>query len=230
MRLDFFIANASGLSRKEAKRALGAGEIEVDGEVCRKGAYKLQSGQQVTLQGQPLALPGERYLMLHKPAGVVCSTEDGDHLSVLSLIPADQRRGLVIVGRLDLDTTGLLLLTTDGQWSHRVTSPRHQCPKTYRVSLAEPLAEDAVVLLTEGVMLRNDSKPAVAADVSLVDELTIDLTITEGRYHQVKRMIAAVGNRVTGLHRLKVGGIMLDPALAAGEYRQLTAEEIACMA
>lgn len=229
MRLDFFVANASGLSRKDAKRALSAGEVWVDGEPCRKGAHRLAPGQQVTLRGLPLVLASDRYLMLHKPAGVVCATEDKDHLTVLSLIPPELRRGLLVVGRLDLDTTGLLLLTTDGQWSHRVTSPRRQCPKTYRVGLAAPLAQDALTALKQGVMLKNDPKPAVATEAVAVDASTIDLTITEGRYHQVKRMVAAVGNRVSQLHRLRIGDVQLDRTLAPGEYRELSAEEMASL-
>lgn len=227
MRLDYFVANASGLTRKDAKRAMAAGEVSVNGEICRKGAYKLSHGQTVSLRGVPLSLPGERYLMLHKPAGLVCSTDDGDHLTVLSLIPPDLRNGLHIVGRLDLDTTGLLLLTTDGQWSHQVTSPRRHCPKTYRVTLADDIDETAIRLLRQGVMLRNDPKPAKAADLAVIDKNIIDLTITEGRYHQVKRMLAAVENRVTALHRLSVGHIHLDVGLAPGAYRELSEEEIA---
>ncbi len=229
MRLDFLVANATGLSRKDAKRALSAGEVSVDGEVCRKGAVKLAAGQQVTLRGQVLTLPADHYLMLHKPTGVVCATEDSEHLTVLSLLPPDLRPGLVVVGRLDLDTTGLLLLTTDGQWSHRVTSPRRHCPKTYRVGLAEPMTEDALGALKRGVTLRNDPKPAVATDAVPVTERVIDLTITEGRYHQVKRMMAAVGNRVCTLHRLSIGKVELDAALAPGEYRPLTTDEIASL-
>lgn len=229
MRLDFLVANASDLSRKDAKRALSAGEVSVDGDVCRKGAFKLTPGQQVTLRGQLLSLPADRYLMLHKPAGVVCATEDAEHLTVLSLIPPELRTGLVVVGRLDLDTTGLLLLTTDGQWSHRVTSPRRQCPKTYRVGLAEPMTAAALDALKQGVTLRNDPKPAVATAAVAVTECTIDLTITEGRYHQIKRMVAAVGNRVCTLERLRIGPVGLDAALAPGEYRELTTAEVASL-
>lgn len=226
MRLDYFIANASGLSRKDAKRALGAGDVSVDGKVCKQASYKLVPGESVRLRGESLTLPRERYLMLNKPEGVVCSTEDGDHLTVLSLIPAELRTGLHIVGRLDLDTTGLLLLTSDGQWSHRITSPRRRCPKTYRATLADAINDEALHQLRQGVMLKNDAKPATATEVRLLEDRVIELTITEGRYHQVKRMLAAVGNRVTALHRQSVGEIELDPALAPADYRELTEKEI----
>lgn len=227
MRLDHYLANATHMSRKDAKQAISRGQVRVDGQPCRQAALHVAAGQQqITLQGQPLSLPGERYLMLNKPTGVVSATTDRDHLTVLSLLPTDQRSNLHIAGRLDIDTTGLVLLTTDGQWSHRITSPKVECEKIYRVELAEPMTAEAIQAIETGLQLHNDVRKTRSARVVVVAETVIELTITEGRYHQVKRMMAAVGNHVAGLHRLQIGEIQLDPALAPGESRALTGQEI----
>lgn len=227
LRLDQFLANCTELSRKDAKRAIGAGAVTVDGVVCKSANRKIPADARVTLEGEQLALPGERYLMMNKPAGVVSATSDSEHPTALDLLPAELARDLHMAGRLDLDTTGLLLLTTDGQWSHRITSPRTDCPKTYRVSLSEPLTGVSEQALVTGVELRNENRKTRPATVRRVDDRVIELTISEGRYHQVKRMLASVGNHVEALHRIRVGAIVLDPALSPGEYRPLTEQEIA---
>ncbi|MDI9244083.1 pseudouridine synthase [Marinobacter sp. CHS3-4] len=227
MRLDFFIANATELSRKESKRAIGQGRVQLEGECCRQPATKVRSTANVSLDGQALSLAGERYLMLNKPPGVISATADSQQPTVLDLLPPEERHGLHIVGRLDKDTTGLLLLTTDGQWSHRITAPRSNCGKTYRATLAEPLSDRDIQELEAGVMLKDEPEPTLPATVRTVGEMTIELTLSEGRYHQVKRMLAAVGNRVISLHRIRIGDIALDGSLSPGEYRELTADEVA---
>lgn len=225
MRLDQFIATSTELSRKDAKRAISRGEVTVNEQICKGANTRLAGHERVALSGTLLTLPGERYLMMNKPAGVVSATTDSDHPTVLDLLPSDITRNLHIAGRLDADTTGLLLLTTDGKWSHRVTSPRTDCPKTYRVTLSEPLTDAAAQQLERGVELHNDPKPTRPAGVKVLEERIIELTISEGRYHQVKRMLAAVGNHVDALHRLRIGKVELDTALGPGEYRELTPEE-----
>lgn len=227
LRLDQFISSCSELSRKEAKRAIGSGAVTVAGAICKSANRKISDDARITLNGKLLTLPGERYLMMNKPEGVVSATSDSEHPTALDLLPPELTRDLHIAGRLDLDTTGLLLLTTDGQWSHRITSPRTDCPKTYRVSLGEPLTDSAEQALTTGVLLRNEDRKTQPAVVRRVEDGVIELTISEGRYHQVKRMLAAVGNHVLALHRIRVGSIILDPELAPGEYRALTEQEIA---
>jgi 16S rRNA pseudouridine516 synthase len=227
MRLDQFIATSSELSRKEAKRAIHAGTVEVNSEVWKGTGKHVPAGAQVMLDGVQLTLPGEGYFMLNKPAGFISATRDGDHPTALDLMPSELARNLHIAGRLDADTTGLLLLTSDGQWSHRVTSPRVECTKTYQVALSEPISQAAITALETGVMLRNDPKQTKPAQVKVLQPQLIELTISEGRYHQVKRMLAAVGNHVTALHRSHIGEVALDMALAAGEYRPLTSPEIA---
>tara|TARA_B100002003_G_scaffold48700_1_gene43855 strand:+ start:5567 stop:6259 length:693 start_codon:yes stop_codon:yes gene_type:complete len=225
MRLDQFIATSTELSRKDAKRAISRGEVTVNEQICKGANTRLAGHERVALSGTLLNLPGERYLMMNKPAGVVSATTDSDHPTALDLLPSDITRNLHIAGRLDADTTGLLLLTTDGKWSHRVTSPRTDCPKTYRVTLSEPLTDAAAQQLERGVELHNDPKPTRPAGVKVLEERIIELTISEGRYHQVKRMLAAVGNHVDALHRLRIGKVELDTALGPGEYRELTPEE-----
>ncbi|MCK0163464.1 16S rRNA pseudouridine(516) synthase RsuA [Marinobacter sp. S6332] len=227
MRLDQFISSSSPLSRKEARRAIHAGRAEVDGEVWKDTGKHIPAGAEVVLDGTPLTVKGERYLMLNKPAGVVSATRDSEHPTALDLLPAELTKDLHIAGRLDADTTGLLLLTTDGKWSHRVTSPRVDCPKTYRVGLNTPITDSAIEELETGILLHNDPKPMKPAQVKVVEPQLIELTISEGRYHQVKRMLAAVGNHVEALHRQSIGAISLDPKLEAGGYRELTEQEIA---
>lgn len=233
MRLDDYLtkacfADGAGtlVSRKQAKRAIGKGHVTVNGQPCRKAAEAVARHDQVTLNAAALHLPGERYLMLNKPEGVVSASLDDLNETVLDLIAPGFREGLHVVGRLDRDTTGLILLTSDGQWSHRITSPRHEHSKTYRVTLAEPLTDEACERLRQGVMLKSDTRPTAPSQVIRTGEHTIDLTLTEGRYHQVRRMLAAVGNHVEALHRTHIAGVALDADLLPGESRALTDEEI----
>ena len=225
MRLDFFIARATGLSRREVKILISRGEVSVDDNLRPKANLQLQPGQMVRCRGELVSLSGHRYLMLHKPAGMVSSTADHDGASVLQLLPPELRRGLHIVGRLDADTTGLLLLSSDGQWSHRITSPKSACSKVYRVTTARPLTGQMIEQLGNGVLLHGEVRPTLPAQVEQLDDCCLRLTIDEGRYHQVKRMLAAVGNHVEALHRERIGPLSLDPALAPGQHRALTDEE-----
>ncbi|WP_337061024.1 16S rRNA pseudouridine(516) synthase RsuA [Serratia marcescens] len=228
MRLDKFLSQQLGISRALVARELRAKRVTVDGEVVKSGAIKLTPEQEVAFDGNPLQQQnGPRYFMLNKPQGYVCSTDDPDHPTVLYFLDEPVAYKLHAAGRLDIDTTGLVLMTDDGQWSHRVTSPRHHCEKTYLVTLEHPLAEDTAQRFSEGVQLHNEKDLTRPATLEQVDEHVVRLTISEGRYHQVKRMFAAVGNRVIALHRERIGAIALDDDLAPGEYRPLTEEEIA---
>lgn len=226
MRLDQYIANSTTLTRKDARQAIKAGRVYMDEAPCKSASAKIDTSASITLDGQPVALPGEQYLMLNKPGGVISATRDSDHPTALDLLPPELTPGLHIAGRLDADTTGLLLLTTDGHWSHRITAPRVRCPKTYRVSLHSPLSEQAICDLEQGLLLRNDPVPTMPAQVQQITAYEIELTISEGRYHQVKRMLAATGNHVESLHRIRIGDIVLDSELEPGHYRALTADEI----
>ncbi|OOE59701.1 16S rRNA pseudouridine(516) synthase RsuA [Salinivibrio kushneri] len=229
MRLDKFLCETLGVTRKQAGRVLKSERVTVDGEVIKSGAVKVNEHEEVAFEGRPLTLSGPRYFMMHKPAGVVCSHEDAFNPTVFVLLDEVNAEKLHIAGRLDADTTGLLLLTDDGQWSHRITSPKHQCSKTYRVWLVDPISPETAPAFKEGVMLRGEKQPTLPATLEKVGDYEALLTIQEGKYHQVKRMFAAVGNKVDALHRESIGNLVLDEHLEPGEYRPLTDEEIALL-
>lgn len=225
VRLDRFVSQATGMSRSQARDLIRRGGIEVDGVVCRQAAFQLGGDQSVVHQGQALHLPESLYLMLHKPRGLLSANSDGRQATVMTLFPPALARRLHLVGRLDKDTSGLLLLTDDGAWSHRIASPVHACAKTYRAELAQPLCADAEQRLAAGLSLRSETRPTRPAVIERLGLQTVRITITEGRYHQIRRMFAALGNRVTALHRESVGGLVLDAALAPGQWRSLSAAE-----
>lgn len=225
MRLDFYLSHVTDLARKAAKIAAAKGRVTVNGQIIKKANYTVQETDTVCLDNEPLAWPSEGYYALHKPAGYVCATEDAEHPIVLDLLPSHLKK-LKIVGRLDKDTTGLLLLTTDGQWLHRITSPKKACPKRYRMVLADPIDDGALQQLEEGVMLHGESQVTLPAQAERISEKEIYLTIQEGKYHQVKRMLAAVGNKVEQLHRDQIGELSLEASLAEGEFRALSDVEI----
>lgn len=228
-RLDFLIARLTGMTRKQAKQRIREGRVRVDGmETERlKGQTRIGVEDAVYLDDELLERDsGDRYLMLNKPAGVVSATRDDYDPTVLDLLDPEDRRGLHAVGRLDKDTTGLILLTTDGEWSHRITSPRHACPKVYRVEVADPIDDDTLERLETGIVLRGDNKASYAQRIERLSATCMLMTLNQGRYHQIKRMIGAVGNRVTGLRRERVGDLVLDETLPEGDYRPMSLEEI----
>lgn len=226
MRLDKFVSHHSPHSRSDVRRLLRSGRLCVNGAEVRDPGLILAPGDSVTLDGEPLEARGPRYLMLHKPAGVVSATEDGGHRTVLDFLPVTMRAGLHVAGRLDIDSTGLVLLTDDGQWSHRAKAPgRHE--KRYRVETARPLEPHYAAAFAAGLRLRGEEdQPTLPARFEALGERTALLWLQEGRYHQVKRMFAALGNHVEALHREAVGHIELDPDLAPGQWRVLSADEI----
>ncbi|HAS6241379.1 TPA: 16S rRNA pseudouridine(516) synthase RsuA [Vibrio vulnificus] len=228
MRLDKFLCDALGATRKEATKILKSGEVTVNEQVQKSGAVKVTEKCVVEWQGRELVRQGPRYIMLYKPEGFVCSHEDGFNHTAFVLLDEVKMDELHFAGRLDVDTTGLVLITDDGKWSHRITSPKHKCDKTYRVWLADPIGSDYAEKLAEGVQLRNEKELTLPAQMTIVnaDENEVLLTIHEGKYHQVKRMFAALGNKVEQLHRERIGAIELDESLEPGEYRYLTQEEI----
>jgi len=240
MRLDKFICKSTELTRNEAKKVLKSGEVRVNGEIAKNAAMQVHENNNITIDGLQLTARGSRYYILHKVVDSICSNVDEVYPSVLNFIEVDKAFDLHIAGRLDADTTGLVLITDDGRWSHNVISPKKHCQKTYRVWLRSEIEDDKfaelVTRFDQGLQLQGEdslTRPAILTRVEvddLVDEQSyrseVLLTITEGKYHQVKRMFAAVGNRVIGLHREQVGGIKLH-GLAPGEWRELTEDEIA---
>jgi 16S rRNA pseudouridine516 synthase len=226
MRLDRYLCQVTDLSRSEARSAIRAGRVCVDGVAVRQASRQVNMHTPVVLDEYALTPPLPRYFMLNKPAGVVCATEDPSHRTALDLFDIVRPERLHIAGRLDIDATGLVLVTDDGQWSHRITSPNKACGKTYRVVLAEALRDQDVMRIRQGINLHREAKPTRPARLQMLGGSQLRLTITEGKYHQVKRMFAAVGNRVLSLHRESIGALVLDENLASGAYRSLTPEEV----
>lgn len=226
MRLDKFLSQYTDYSRSQIQQLIKAARITVNGEIAKKSDTKLNSDEVVMLDGEQVIAFNHRYLMLHKPLGYVCANSDSEHPVVLDLLNVPRKQDLQIAGRLDLDTTGLVLITDDGQWNHRITAPKQECTKTYLVKTADPITADTAQIFAEGVQLHGEKNLTRPARLEILDTHSARLQIHEGKYHQVKRMFAAVGNRVIELHRESIGTILLDPDLAPGEYRELTEKEI----
>jgi 16S rRNA pseudouridine516 synthase len=226
LRLDRYVATVTDFSRREVKKLIRDGEVAVAGEVVRDARTPVEADDSVTLAGQPLRRALPRYFMLNKPVGHVCANRDRRHPTVLELLMEDNPQRLHVAGRLDIDSTGLVLLTDDGQWSHAVTAPQRECWKRYRVHTAEPMAEKLEQRFAEGIFLADEKARTLPAELERVAACEALVRIREGRYHQVKRMFAACGNAVTALHREAIGAIELDPTLAPGDYRELTDREV----
>ena len=225
MRLDKFLAHHLGVSRTIVNKELKAQKVTVNGDIVKSGAYHISPDQIVEYDGfEIVPITENRYFMLNKPQGYVCSTDDPDHPTILYFIDEPMSEKLHSAGRLDLDTTGLVLLTDDGKWSHRITSPKHHCEKIYHVMVEQPLNANLIELFRQGIQLKSEKTLTEPAKLVILDDYHAELTISEGRYHQVKRMFAAVNNHVTKLHRKQIGNIILD--VPEGEYRPLTQDEI----
>ena len=227
MRLDKAVALA-GLTRSEAKKAIAAGRVQVDGRAVRDCAAQVEPGQ-VRVDGVARTVPGELYIMVNKPAGVLTATEDRRLPTVLDLLPeAMRRRGPGPVGRLDRDVTGLVLLTTDGQLAHRLIAPKWKAEKLYRARCEGRLTEREVEAFAGGIALSDfTARPAKLDIITAGDDGSVaDVALTEGKFHQVKRMFAAVGHPLTALSRLSIGGVRLDEDLETGGWRELTEAEV----
>ncbi len=224
-RLDKLVANTGEWSRKEARDLIRAGRVTVDGAPCRQPEAKAEP-EQVAVDGAPITF-GPVYLMLHKPAGLVSATEDPREPTVLSLLPEKyQRLGLFPAGRLDKDTEGLLLLTNDGPLAHRLLAPKSHVDKVYYVEVDGLLDGDDCRAVTEGITLA-DGYTCLPGELELLPGgRSAHITLREGKYHQIKRMMAARGKPVTYLKRLRFGPLELDPELPPGGWRALTEEEI----
>lgn len=226
MRLDKYICQNKNLTRSLAKKLISSGQVSVNLKCVKNAAFKVKHNDKIFSFGKEILTLGQRYLMLNKPKGYICSTIDEAYPSVLNLIDVDKCERLHIVGRLDVDTTGLVLITDDGQWSHRITSPKKNCSKTYQVDLYEDINHATIDCFKKGIVLNNESKLTLPAKLDLLTKNKVLLSIQEGRYHQVKRMFAAMSNHVEALHRISIGSIILDEELGEGEWRYLTKDEI----
>lgn len=231
-RLDKLIASQGGeasLSRKEVKTLIARGRVTVNGERAKSAEQKVDpETAEIAIDGVPLTWKKNLYLLLNKPKGYVSSTDGGDGPTVLELVPpALFRRGLFPAGRLDKDTTGLMLLTDDGQLAHRILAPKRHVKKRYLVTLDIPPTEEMAKRFTEGIPLSDGiCKPA---ELAIVGDNIALVTLTEGRYHQIKRMFAFCGATVVGLHRVAIGNLSLPEDLSEGAIREATAEELAAL-
>lgn len=226
MRLDKFLCDTAGLTRTEAKNAVKKGQIAVNGQVQKAADFKVKENTDtVTFQGKPLSYAAFHYYMLHKPAGVITATEDKKESTVMDILREEKVKNLFPVGRLDKDTEGLLLITDDGELAHNLLSPKKHVDKEYLVKVRDSISEEDCRKLSEGVDI-GDEKPTAPAKVERVAEKEILLTIREGRFHQVKRMLQAVDNEVLYLKRLSMGSLRLPKDLEKGAYRPLSEEEI----
>lgn len=222
-------------TRSEVRRRVRAGDVTVNGVTVRDPAAQVSESDAVTLGGEAVAYEEYVYYMLNKPAGVVSATEDPRARTVLDLIAEKKRRGLFPVGRLDIDTEGLMLITNDGRLAHRLLSPSNHVDKLYLAILDAPVGEREVTLFAEGLKV-DETLTALPAGLQISDDAgegergrRVLVTIHEGKYHQIKRMFEAVGRKVLYLKRLSMGPLQLDPRLSPGEYRRLTEEELSAI-
>ncbi len=227
MRLDIFLSKQAAYSRKSVLQLISQRQIEVDGVTVYDRCHPVTNFSLIEISGKPVTdSQPARYFMLNKPAGYLSATIDKQHPVALELLENVDHNGLHIAGRLDRATTGLLIITDDGKWSRKLTEPKQKIPKTYLVETAYALSPETPQRFAEGIYFGYEEMTTSPALIELLDETTARLTIYEGRYHQVKRMFAAVGNRVVNLHRESMGEIILDSKLKLGEFRILTTQEI----
>jgi len=238
MRLDKFIRKSTALNKEQVLLALQDKQISVNGDLIIDPAFQVHENNKVTFNAQVLVPRPFRYILMHKPTAMICSNVDEVYPSAFNLLTpgneivnTDVKRGdainsdeFHIVGRLDADTTGLVLITDDGRWTYTITLPNSGCKKVYRVGLSKPFKAELINQFEQGIQLQGESQLTLPASIEIVNSKEVLLTITEGKFHQVKRMFAATGNRVVYLHREKIGNIQLD--VAVGKWRYLTPLEI----
>lgn len=224
MRLDKFICKSTALSRAQATAMICDGHVVVNHVVIVDVATQVHEDNHICLEGEVLTARKSRYILMHKPADTICSNIDEAYPSLFNYIDVENASELHVAGRLDADTTGLVLVTDDGRWSFNIITPTKHCQKVYRVSLSRPISEDVAAKFTHGVQLQGEQQLTRPAMLEIVTPKEVLLTITEGKFHQVKRMFSAVGNRVVSLHREKIGAIELD--IEVGQWRYLTTDEV----
>ncbi len=224
VRLDKFVCKSTQLTKAEAVEQIVMGNVCVNDCVVTVERSQVHVSNTVTLLGELLTPRPYRYLLMNKPANTICSNIDEAYPSLFNHIDVENKSELHIAGRLDADTTGLVLITDDGAWSFNITTPSKLCEKVYRVGLSKPIREDVAAKFEVGIQLQGEDKLTMPAKLSVVSPQEVLLTITEGKFHQVKRMFQAVGNRVVSLHREQIGDIHLD--LELGQWRYLTDAEV----
>ncbi|MCB5183932.1 16S rRNA pseudouridine(516) synthase [Methylobacillus gramineus] len=223
MQLERILHSQGFGSRKICRGLIRHGHVSVNGEVCDQPFTEFETENlQFNVRGEDWQFRTQAYLMLHKPAHYECSHKPQHHPSIFSLLPPElMERGVQCIGRLDEDTTGLLMLSDDGQFIHRMSSPKWKVPKIYEVTTKHAVDAEQINTLMTGVQLLDEPAPIAALACELISENVLHLTLAEGKYHQVKRMLAAVSNRVEGLKRIRIGQLELPDDLAPGEWRWL---------
>ena len=227
MRVDRFLSNLPQFSRQQVRLLLIGKRIQVDGQVICDPHHDIRAFSRIELDGQVLqAGKPARYFMLHKPPGCVSATQDPEHPTVLDLLDEPDKHDLHIAGRLDFNTSGLMLISNDGQWSRQLTQPQTKLPKVYYVETEQEITAAYVTTFNEGVYFAYEDLTTQPAKLELLGPRSARLSIVEGRYHQVKRMFGFFNNKVVRLHRERIGSLALDSQLAPGEYRALSHQEI----
>lgn len=224
MRLDKFVCKSTDLTRTEAVEKIQSGVVSVNGTPIQDEAKQVHESNCITLNSSILVARPFRYIMLHKPADTICSNIDEVYPSLFKYLDIDNSSELHIAGRLDADITGMVLITDDGRWSYHITRPTTLCTKVYRVGLSRPINDNAAEQFKQGVQLQGESQLTHPAELVVLHPKEVLLTITQGKFHQVKRMFAAVGNRVVSLHREAIGGVCLD--VEVKQWRYLSDVEI----
>jgi len=220
-RLDRFLARTLQRPLKQMRLDLAQGMVTVDGQRCSDGALLVNQFTVITYQGRLLQSTVPVYILLHKPIGVVCATKDAQHKTVIDLIDHPQKKELHIVGRLDLNSSGLVLLTNDGRWSSALTDPEHKVSKVYEVELQNPISEDYIDAFADGMYFEFEDQTTAPALLSILSPNKAQVVLTEGKYHQIKRMFGRFRNPVIKLHRIAIGKYQLPPDLKAGDWRAL---------
>ena len=227
MRLDRFLSNLPQFNRQQVRLLLIEKRIQVDGQVICDPRHEIRTFSRIECDGHVLqAGKPARYFMLHKPPGCVCATQDAEHPTVLDLLDEPDKHDLHIAGRLDFNTSGLMLITNDGQWSRHVTQPETKMPKVYYVETEQEITNAYISKFREGVYFAFEDLTTQPAGLELLGPCSARLSIVEGRYHQVKRMFGFFNNKVVRLHRESIGPLVLDSLLAPGEYRALSEQEV----
>jgi len=224
-RLDKFLCDLNIGTRSQVKSFIKKGMVTVNDVIVKKSECKVSESDIICFQGQILSSEEYSYYMFHKPAGIISATEDSMHQTVLDYFKEEPCKNLYPVGRLDKDTEGLLLITNDGELGHRLLSPRHHIPKTYYVELLKQINSDDVSRLEEGIDI-GEKRLTLPAKIQILTDKSLYITITEGKFHQIKRMFEAVDNKVQYLKRISMGELRLDATLPIGQYRRLTSDEI----
>ena len=224
MRLDKFVCKSTELNKTAATALIERGCVIVNGVPVVNGACQVHENNRISLDGQVLKARCSRYIMINKPRNTICSNIDEVYPSLFNLLAIERVAELHVAGRLDADTTGLVLATDDGRWSFNIITPAKRCQKVYRVGLARPIAADVTAKFAQGIYLQGEPQRTLPAELTIIQPQEVLLTLTEGKFHQVKRMFSAVGNRVVSLHREQIGKLVLDVGI--GEWRHLTCSEV----